>query len=281
MTEVQQEAQAYSLREGLLYKGAKLCIPQELQKIYLIEAHDSLMGGHLGEHKTLDRLSAYHWRGMTRDVKLHVEACIPCGLKKPKPPGEKSKLMPALPRPYQPFSEINIDIIVGLPPSKRGNNCILIVVDKMSRWVEAYPLPNSTASTVATVLLTEFVSRFGCPLRIVSDRGSNFTSELLREVVGAMNIQQGFSPAYCPWVNGAVERANGSIVRMLRNFVNDTHDDWDNVLPFVLFAYRASINRMTGHAPFQLVFGTDARLPSMASLLSAPPESTPTTTSSS
>jgi len=267
---IMQEAPEYFLRERLLHRGLRLVIPTDLQLTYLSEAHGSRLGGHMGEHRTLDRLSHCFWKGMTRDAKAHVKACTSCCLRKPKPPRIKPQLVTTLPDPYQPFTEVNIDMVVGLPTTTRGNTCILTVTDKMSRWVEAYPLPNSTAGTVATVLACEFIARYGCPIRIVSDRGSNFTSDLLRQVIRVLNIQQQFSPAYCPWINGSVERMNGSIIRMLSNYVNEHRDNWDIELPFVLFAYRAARNRMTGYSPFQLVYGTEARVPSHLSLFTDP-----------
>ena len=156
--------------------------------------------------------------------------------------------------------------------------CILTVTDKVSRWVEAYPLPNMTAAQVADVLLTKFVTQYGCPIKISSDRGSNFTSELIQDVLKHMNVQQQFSPAYCPWVNGSVERMNGTIIRMLRHYVNDNMDDWDDKLPFVLFAYRSTKNTMTGYTPFEMVYGSNARMPSEASLQAS---SSPSVTDSS
>lgn len=265
---VKQQAMAYTLKDGLLTKSSKLVIPKALRQQYVTEAHDSPLGGHMGEYKTLDRLRQhYQWNGMARDVRAHVQSCASCGLKKPKTGVSKPTLMTTLPQPYQPFSEVNVDIVTSLPTSARGNNCIFVIVDKMSRWVEAYPLPDSTAPTLARVFFAEFVTRFGCPLKMSSDRGSNFTSEFFRTFLEAINVQQRLSPAYSPWVNGAVERMNGSIIRMLRNYVDDTQTNWDDMIPYVLFAYRATATRMTGYAPFQLVFGANARMPSIASLI--------------
>jgi len=274
---VKAQASAYRISNGMLFHGTELVIPAALRHAYLVEAHDSPLGGHVGEHKTLDHLRPYFWKGMSRDVRSHVRACISCGLRKNKPPTPKPQLTTDLVEPYQPFTEVNIDMIVGLPISKRANTVILTIVDKMSRWVEAYALPDSTASTIADVFATQFITRFGCPIRLTSDRGSNFTSELFQEFLKALNIQQRFSPAYCPWINGAVERTNGTIITMLSNFANQNGDNWDDMLPFVLFAHRAASNRMTGYSPFQLVFGTHARQPSIASLLGNASRSTNST----
>jgi len=263
---IQQQSPSYHMNNNLLYKGSKLVVPRPLREKLLIEAHDSPLGGHLSESKTLSKLQPYYWKGMTRDARRHISACKSCGGFKDKIGQSKPRLVQQVPEPYEPFSEINIDMITNLPKTKSGNQHILTLTDKMSRWVEAYPLPDLTAASVANTILQEFVCRYGAPIRICSDRGSNFTAELFGKVAQIINSQQQLSPAYCPWVNGSVERMNGTLVRMLRHYVNSEQDDWDEKLPFVLFAYRSSVNRTTGFSPFRLVYGHEARGPTEASI---------------
>ena len=263
---VRQQAPYYHIERELLYKKNKLVVPQPMRKKLIAEAHDSPFGGHLSEGKTLSRLQAYFWQGIGRDVRQHLNACTSCNGFKPKTGQIKPRLVDKVPDPYEPFSEVNIDLITNLPKSRNGNQHILTVTDKMSRWVEAYPLPDLTAAAVANAILKEFVCRYGAPIRISSDRGSNFTAELMNKVVKIINSEQQFSPAYCPWINGSVERMNGTLVRMLRHYINQEQDDWDEKLPFVLFAYRSSVSRTTGSSPFRLVFGREARGPTEASI---------------
>jgi len=261
-----QQAEHFHVRNGLLCRGSRLVVPHSWRERLLVQAHDSVFGGHLGQDKTLSRLCAFYWKGMSKDVRSFVQSCATCGRFKSAVPLGKPKLVSSLPEPYQPFSEVNMDVVTNLPKTRAGNVHILTITDKMSRWIEAYPLPNYTAATVASVFLKEYVCRFGAPSKVCSDQGSNFTSELFREVLSIINSQQQLSPAYCPWINGTVERSNGTVVRMLRNYVNQEQDDWDEKLPFVLFAYRAVACRATGFSPYRLVFGGEARGPVEASL---------------
>ena len=81
-----------------------------------------------------------------------------------------------------PMERLALDVLGPLPCTRMGNKYILIVADYFSKWVEAFPMPNQEACTVADLLVKEVVCRFGVPLLIHSDQGRNFASAVFTEI---------------------------------------------------------------------------------------------------
>ena len=89
-----------------------------------------------------------------------------------------------------PLERVALDILGPLPESDRGNKYILVIGDYFSKWMEAFAIPNQEATTVARVLVDEFVARFGIPRQIHSDQGRNFESKVFQEMCEALGIDK-------------------------------------------------------------------------------------------
>ena len=79
----------------------------------------------------------------------------------------------------RPFEKITWDVMVPLPTSARGNVYILIETDVFTKWVEAFPLRDTIATTIARILVEEIICHYEVPDSIHSDQGSNFSSEVM------------------------------------------------------------------------------------------------------
>ena len=110
-------------------------------------------------------------------------------------------------------------------------------------------MPNQEAKTVAELFVKEFVSRYGTPRKLHSDQGSNFQSELFRKVCQMLEIDQSRTTPYHPQRDGLVERMNRTIEAMISMFVDPNQKDWDDVLPYIMMAYRSAIQDTTGYSP--------------------------------
>lgn len=108
-----------------------------------------------------------------------------------------------------------------------------------TRYPEAFPLRNITAKTIVTKL-TQLFTTFGIPREIQSDRGTNFTSDLFAAVLAELGIKQTLSTAYHPQSQGALERCHQTLKALLRKLCHDQDQEWDEALPFVLFAIRVT-----------------------------------------
>ncbi|KAJ8956145.1 hypothetical protein NQ317_019737 [Molorchus minor] len=160
-----------------------------------------------------------------------------------------------------PFERIAIDVAGPFPESNDGNKYIVVVMDYFSKWVEAYALPNQEASTIADVLVKEWICRFGVPLELHSDQGRNFESILFQKVCQLLNIHKTRTTALHPQSDGMVERMNRTINRHLSKVVSNHQRDWDHFLPLFLLAYRSSVHETTGQTPVSIIMGRELRLP--------------------
>ena len=153
-----------------------------------------------------------------------------------------------------------MDITGPFTPSSKRNTSVLMVTDQFSKWAEAYALKDITAKTVANVFCREWVCRFGCPLSVHTDQGTNFCSEMFQETMKLLGIEKTRTTAYHPQGNGQAERMMstlGSIVKGLQ----EHGDDWDDRLPFAMMAYRSSVHATTEETPHKVVTGRQMVLP--------------------
>ncbi|OWY96103.1 Gag-pol Polyprotein [Phytophthora megakarya] len=154
-----------------------------------------------------------------------------------------------------------LDAIGPLVTTPRGNKFILVFADYFTRWVEAFAIKALDTVTLVETMVNEVISRHGVPERLLGDQGSNFISELARSFYETLGIKKLFGAAYQPQTQGLVERFNGTLIGMLKMFVNDAQTDWDLYLPRVLFAYRTSYHEALKDSPFFSLYGYDPVLP--------------------
>jgi len=158
-----------------------------------------------------------------------------------------------------PLERLTIDVLGLLPETDQGNLYIFVVMDYFSKWVEKLAMPEQSAATVAHLLVTEVICRFGVPLQIHTNQGRNFESVLFKEVCRLLDIEKTRTTPLHPQSDGMVERLNRTLEAMLSKFVQDNQRNWDQLLP--LLTYRSAIHASTGCTPNELMFGRDVRLP--------------------
>lgn len=188
--------------------------------VLLQQYHESVIGGHAGELKTYLRLSRdWFWKGMRRDIKYHVQQCMVCQQQKRSQQSPAGLLQP-LPIPSQIWEELTMDFIDGLPLSK-GVNCILVVVDRLSKYSHFIPLRHPfTAAVVAEVFIREVVRLHGFPASIISDRDKIFMSHFWQELFKMQGTTLKRSISYHPQTDGQSEIVNKVVETYLRCFVN-------------------------------------------------------------
>ena len=137
---------------------------------------------------------------------------------------------------------------------------MLVICDYATRYPEAIPLHSTDTSHIAEALMDVF-SRVGIPSEILTDQGSNFTSQLLTELYRMLHIHPIRTSPYHPQTDGLVERFNQTLKSMLRKAATKEGRDWDKMIPFLLFAYREVPQSSTGFSPFELLYGRPVRGP--------------------
>ena len=157
----------------------------------------------------------------------------------------------------KPFERVAMDIVGPLPKTKSGHRYILVLVDYATRYPEAIPLKTVTAEVIAEKVVDVF-ARFGIPETVLTDQGTNFVSQLLKELYRLLGVTVIKTSPYHPQTDGLVERYNRTLKEMLRRVIEQ---DRRELLPYVLFSYREVPQESTGFSPFELIYGRDVRGP--------------------
>jgi len=160
-----------------------------------------------------------------------------------------------------PFEAVAVDITGRHPKSARGNEHIVTATCLFSRWAEAFPVRNHTAPTVARVLVEKLFTLLGVPKRILTDVGAEFQGQLFTEMCKRFKIDQVRTTAYEPRTNGQVERCHRTLNSTVDKSVQQNQCDWDDRLPYVMAAPRASRHESTKFTPNMMVFGQENRAP--------------------
>ncbi|GBN30166.1 Retrovirus-related Pol polyprotein from transposon 412 [Araneus ventricosus] len=160
--------------------------------------------------------------------------------------------------PNQRFVHINIDLI-GPLPSSQGYSYCLTAIDRFSRWPEAMPLTDIRAETVAQALYSGWISRFGVPQRISTDRGAQFTSDVFHSLAKTFGIRLSHTAAYHPQANGAIERWHRTLKAAI---MCHTSVHWVSALPAVLLGLRTVFKEDLQFSPAEMVYGENLCLPS-------------------
>ena len=159
-----------------------------------------------------------------------------------------------------PFDRMGVDV-VQFPLSDKGNRYAVVFMDYLTKWTEVFAVPNQSSLTIAQLLVEQIVFRHGVPAELLSDSGMAFLSKLMNEVYSLLGLHKVNTTAYHPQTDGLVERFNRTLTDMLAMTVKENGRDWDKHLPYVLFAYRTSLQESTRESPFYLLYGRDPRLP--------------------
>ena len=238
----------------------QLCAPLSLRREIFENLHCLRTSGHLGSNRTFKSIrSRFYWPGFKGDIIQWCKFCKICACTKMshgKHQGHLKQLLCGA-----PMERIAVDFIGPLPMTENGNEHLLVVSDYFTKWVECFPLPNQRADTTADALVTQFFSRFGAPLIIHSDQGRDFESNLFSEMCKLYGIKKTRTTPYHPRSDGMVERFNRTIQQMLKAYVNEHRNDWDEHVPYLTMAYRATVHDSTGYSPNRLMLGREISLP--------------------
>lgn len=275
------EEHSLQLRDARLPSGRSLVvddstgvprpwIPAPLRLVYFRHVHEL---SHPGVRATVDLVTRrFVWPSVKRDVTRWTRSCVTCQRNKVHR-HVKTPLVPFAP-PAGRFQHLHVDIVGPLPPSE-GFQYLLTVVDRFTRWPEAVPLRGITAAEVARALVSGWISRFGVPEEITTDRGSQFQSALWAELSVLLGCRRRRTTAYHPQSNGMVERLHRQLKSALRSAAPTR---WTEALPFVLLGIRSALKTDIGCSAAELVYGCTLRLP--GELVTAEPAQTAPTPAS-
>lgn len=231
-------------------------LPKDFRRIAFNAVHNISHPGTRTTRKLMQE--KFFWPSMNTDVGNWTKACVSCQQTKINRHTSTSYTQ------FQPadrFQHIHVDIVGPLPPSTYGHRYLLTIIDRKTRWPEAYPLREITAESVAKQLYAGWISRFGCPTTLTSDQGRQFESQLFSSLTKLLGIDKTRTTAYHPQCNGIVERWHRSLKTALKANISNGKTNWLDALPTVLLGLRAATRNDTGISAAQLTYGSTIRLP--------------------
>ena len=222
-------------------------------------SHMHPSAGHFGTQATAARAALkFYWPGMASALKQQVKRCDTClaKIQQVNLKGGQHK-----PRKHGfPGEVLYVDLVGPMPETPDGMRYIVTMQDGFSRYCTACTIPNKEAITVANALLDNWITKFGCPVRIHSDQGKEFQNSTWHQLCDRLQIAKTTTPAYNPQSN-PVERFHRSLNTIMRTHLAREDAGWSRFLPMATFAYNTKVNATHGLTPFEAWMGRAAKLP--------------------
>jgi hypothetical protein len=214
-------------------------------------------------HKILR--AGFYWPSIFSDVYKEVSSCHECQIF-----DGKRKLQPLPLKPISveaPFRQWGLDFIGEIhPPSSTQHRWILTATNYFTKWIEAVPTRQATDVVIIQFLESNILSRFGCPVKIITDNATTFKSKRMEKFCSDYNITLGHSTTYYPQGNGLVESSNKSLTRIIKKLLQENKKAWHKKLIYALWDDRITTKRSIATSPFQIVYGTEAVFPTSLGL---------------
>jgi hypothetical protein len=245
--------------DGFIYinDGSKkrIWVPPSLRKRMMILYHDSPISGHKGVKRTYASMKPdLIWTDMEKDVAKYIAKCKTCQQYK----NYSNRKVPykTTPIPSRCFDEISLDVVGPLPVASSGMKYILVVQDRLSRWISFMPMNNTGAETTSRVFLKEWVCTYGPPRKILTDRGRNFVSAYFQGLAKLLGAKPVNTVAYRPQANGMNERTHRDLHFFLSQIMEGMERmNWDTHLKLAAWVHNSAVHTALKISPYEMVTG--------------------------
>uniref|UniRef100_A0A0G4G076 Integrase catalytic domain-containing protein n=1 Tax=Chromera velia CCMP2878 TaxID=1169474 RepID=A0A0G4G076_9ALVE len=240
-------------REGV-EKREQLVVPRAYQSTVLMMGHNHSLGGHAGQHRLANKtLLHFWWLRLWADTREWVASCRECQERAKRLPTRNSQTVLVPPRLWHIYHTLGIDVSGPFPTSRRGNRFVLVMTDHFFKNVETFARPEMTVKVVAQILMDEIFCQYGPFEVLLSDRRTNFWSELVSEMLHILKVNHKLTSGYHPQCNGLTECYNQTWEQALgvrKQLKVENSLDWDFYLQPFNFSYRTTPHAETRLTPF-------------------------------
>ena len=195
---------------------------------------------------------------MKRDITQYIAECQECQLAT-----STHKIPRALLKPIKVDRVLEIvtsDFMGPVKESRAGNINIIVLVDHKSKYSWFRATKDQTAKTTAPII-ANIELEFGIFEKLLTDQGKNYESELIAELCHLLDTDKLRTTPFHPIGDGQSEIRNKSLIKMIKTFIDDSHENWDELLPGLEYAYNTSVHAMTGMSPYFIMFGRHPKCP--------------------
>ena len=210
--------------DGILYRQCRreqprVVIPVSLIQTVLMCYHELPFTAHQGVSRTVEFISKkYWWETLRSDVSGYIKKCDACAKRKT---GHRvvAPLRDALVA-CEFLDVVSLDIVGPLPVTEQGDKYLLTIIDHFTRFCEVIPIAKQDTETIVRKFVTRIITQFGVPKKLLTDRGANFTSALIKETCKLLKIQKLQTSSYNPQANGVCERMHKLLtLRRLMSYI--------------------------------------------------------------
>jgi hypothetical protein len=242
----------------------QVVLPEKHHIAVLKLAHVSA-GGHLGIGKTYLRVrDSFYWEHCFSDVQAFVMHCLVCARFRLPPSNQRIGYHPML--VTERNQRVGLDISGPHIETARGNRYYVLLVDYFTKFVEAFPTRDQEASTIANIVLYEYVLRYGPMQQLVTDRGANLIETIAQSVYTMLGIDKRTSSAHYAQTDGMSERSIKTLGSIVKKVVLDSGKEWDLVLSLACYILRITLHHSTGATPYELTYHQKPVLPEQLQL---------------
>lgn len=258
----------YVFQNDLLYYQAepnnlKFYVPKRSRYELLRLFHDN--NCHVGIFKTLQKLKEHFWfPRMMPFVRKYLKHCRIC-MERKGHSGPKQGFLHPIPKTPTPFHTIHLDCTGPFSQSAEGFKYILLIVDGFTKFCILKPLKTLGAQELVSII-RENITLFGTPSKVITDRGTNFSSHQLRSLLSSLQVEHHMIATGTPRGNGQVERYVSTVTDMLNTTCNGV-SDWPSELFKVQLSINTTVQKSTGFAPMRLLLGCEGNIPSIQACL--------------
>lgn len=244
----------------ILFQPATEVRCAKTQREIIKQMHENILSGHCGIQRTILKIKQrYYWKGMHNMVKDYISTCHQCQLGKTVRHTKEPLVLTDTPQ--SAFETVEIDTIGALPLTENGNRYAVTFQCNLTKFIDAVPVADKSAPTVAKAIVEHFLLKYGICKTIKTDMGTEYVNQILEEICNQLKVNRKTSKSFHHESLGSLERNHRVLNEFFRTCESTKTPDWDKWLAYYVFSFNTTPSTAHNFTPYELVFGKLPNLP--------------------